>query len=64
MADCWKDFSFDYEFLLSENFLSFLLDRILLLEDCSIYLLYYGNFVSEEYIVCSLLRDFFSENVY
>lgn len=40
MAECWKDFSFDYEFLLSENFVCFLLDKILLLENYSIYLLF------------------------
>lgn len=60
MAECWKEV-----LVLITNFFyqrisfPFYWIESCLLEDCSIYLLFCGNFVSEEYIVCSLLRDFF-----
>lgn len=60
MAECWKEVLVLITNIFYQRIsFPFYWIESCLLEDCSIYLLFCGNFVSEEYIVCSLLRDFF-----
>lgn len=60
MAECWKEVLVLITNIFYQRIsFPFYWIESCLLEDCSIYLFFCGNFVSEEYIVCSLLRDFF-----